>query len=141
MTDTRVERSLANWDRALTRLEEALSVPMADSLVVDGTIQRFEFSFELAWKSLKKALDREGERAGSPRQTLKRAYALGWIDHEQPWLDMLQDRNETAHIYDEAKAREIYQRIGAHAGEMRRACTALSKRLESEGPPSPGGTS
>jgi hypothetical protein len=60
---------------------------------VDGTIQRFEFTFELFWKALRRFLQREGIDTGSPRSTLRHTYRRGLLDHEQLWLDMLDDRN------------------------------------------------
>jgi nucleotidyltransferase substrate binding protein (TIGR01987 family) len=113
--------SIANLERALARLGEALQEPDSNSLVVDGTIQRFEFAIELLWKTLRRALLAEGIETRTPREALVQAYQLQWIDHEDTWLAMLRDRNETSHIYDELKAREIYGRIPDYHREMQAA--------------------
>lgn len=106
-----IERKIENLGRAIERLGEALARGDDDPLVIDATIQRFEFVFELLWKALKRALAAEGIDAATPRECLKKAYAARWIDDESTWLRMLSDRNETSHVYDELAARRIYDDI------------------------------
>lgn len=121
----RLALALQEWGSALRRLEEALALPRDLPLLLDGTMQRFEFCFELAWKSLKLALaEREGLEVASPRQALQRAFALGWIE-EEAWLRMLQDRNLSSHTYRQPLADEIFSRIPQHANVMRQ----LERRL------------
>jgi nucleotidyltransferase substrate binding protein (TIGR01987 family) len=62
---------------ALTRLDEALAQPDENLLIVDGTIQRFEFVIELYWKTLKRMLEEEGVRSGTPRETIRAAFCRG----------------------------------------------------------------
>lgn len=111
MSEEKIQQSLTNLGRALTRLEEALKEPDTNSLVIDGTIQRFEFVIELFWKAFKRILSREGIQVSTPRESIKQAYQVGWIEDEEAWLAMLRDRNETSHVYDEATARRIYESI------------------------------
>lgn len=121
--------TLAALGRALDRLDEALAEPeSASKLVIDGTIQRFEFAIELCWKAMKRQLGAEGIATATPKETLRRAFQAGWLDDETLWLDMLLDRNRTTHLYDEAMARLIYQRIRDYAPAMRRAGELLNRR-------------
>lgn len=101
---------LDNFSNALKKLEEAFA-EKGYSLCLDGTIKRFEFSFEMAWKALKKFLLYEGIECASVRDCIKKAYQLGFIKEEDRWLNILKDRNSASHIYDEKEAEEIYQRI------------------------------
>jgi nucleotidyltransferase substrate binding protein (TIGR01987 family) len=117
-----------NLARALDRLAEALDVPEDDPLAIDGTIQRFEFTFELFWKTVQRLLAREGVEARSPKSALREAYRLGWLADEQAWLDLLEDRNLTSHTYREALALEIYRRVPAHYAAMRAAFEGVQKR-------------
>lgn len=104
-----LERKLGQYATALERLREALAVPESAPLAVDGTIQRFEFTFELAWKTMKAFLDAEGQSvAESLMPVLRAAYAARLIDDETSWLRMLKSRNQAEHIYNEAMAQEIY---------------------------------
>lgn len=105
-----------NFCRACTRLNEALQEygDFPESTVVrDGVIQRFEFTFELGWKSLKEYMEDQGA-AGEfqfPKGVLKAAYAAGLISDADVWLDMLASRNVTSHIYDDAQAAQVLDAI------------------------------
>lgn len=125
----RLQLALAELGSALDRLDEALALPPDAPLLVDGTMQRFEFCFELAWKSVKLALlEWEGLSSASPRQALEQAYSLRWLEREEPWLQMLQDRNLSSHTYREGLAREIHARIPLHALRLRELLSALQER-------------
>ena len=77
-------------------------------------IQRFEFCFELAWKSLKEYMTEQGvSDLQFPKQVLQEAYAAGLIDDQAIWLEMLRSRNSMSHIYDDELATRIAQRIDA----------------------------
>lgn len=128
MSEAKLRQSVANLGRAFDRLDEALREPETNPLALDGTIQRFELAIELFWKTLKRGLAHEGIDTRTPRQSLKEAYQAGWLDDESLWLQMLLDRNETSHIYDEETARVIYGRIKAYAPQMRRVYKWFSER-------------
>lgn len=117
--ERKVRQSFENLERALLRLEEALKEDPNNSLVVDGTIQRFEFTIELYWKTMKRLLLSEGIDAKTPRETLKEAFQVGWLEDEKAWLQMLKDRNETSHIYDEEMALKILANIKQYFPEMK----------------------
>ena len=115
------------FSKALQRFSEALAEDRSNPLAVDGSIQRFEFCFELGWKLLKKVLmDVEGVEVLSPKKALKFAYQLGWIEDEQAWLKMLNDRNLTSHTYREEFAQEIYSQLPQHFNGMKQ----LEKHLK-----------
>lgn len=120
-----IARSVGDLSRAVDRLREALAEPESNPLAIDGTIQRFEFTIELFWKTMKRLLARDGVVTATPREALRRAYQAGWIDDEAAWLAMMQDRNRTSHAYREALARAIYDDIRLTFAEMERALKAL----------------
>src|SRR5262245_7772126 len=101
-------KSLSNLDRAMKRLEEALDEPLDNKLVIDGTLQRFEFTFDLCWKVFKSMLLIEGIEANTPRESIQGVFRAGWFLDESMWLQMLRDRNETSHVYDQNVAKAIY---------------------------------
>ncbi len=112
---------------ALSRFEEALNIEPNNPLAVDGAIQRFEFTFELAWKAIQEKLYlSEGIEIKSPRQALMQAYVLGWILDERLWLDILDDRNHTSHTYDQRLASVIYSHFPIYV----EAFLALCHKLE-----------
>ena len=107
-----------NYLRAVQRLGEALDEYAANptDTVRDGVIQRFEFTFELAWKSLKEYMLDQGSTAPLqfPKQVLREAYAAGLIDDDRLWVDMLEARNSTSHIYDDRQAAAVMSDIQQH---------------------------
>lgn len=109
------ESKLSNFNRALLRLKEAVQEykkSNSSDVVRDGLIQRFEFTYELAWKSTKVCLEEMGiVDKNSPKAVIKEAFAQKIIINENNWLLMLKDRNITSHVYEEALAQEIAERI------------------------------
>lgn len=121
---------LDNFSNALKKLEEAFAQE-GNSLCLDGTIKRFEFSFEMAWKALKKFLLYEGTECLSARDCIKKAYQLEFIKEEDIWLNILKDRNSTSHIYDEKEAEEIYQRIkNVYFAEFKKLKEKLTEKIK-----------
>ena len=110
--------NLSRLSSALDRLGEALAQPSSNPLYIDGTIQRFEFCFELSWKFAKLVARRYGIDEQSPRQVLKAAFQQNWINDDAAWTAMLEDRNLSSHTYREALAKELYDRIGGHYQAM-----------------------
>lgn len=112
MIPERIKDIYEDFKNALTRLKEALDEdPSRTSIVIDGTIQRFEFTFELAWKLTKAVLNYNGIEVEPPRLVIKEAFKTNMIKDGQSWIDMLEDRNKTSHIYDEKQALSIYNKI------------------------------
>jgi len=101
---------LNNFSSALVKLDEALK-EKGYSLCLDGTIKRFEFTFEMGWKALRKFLFYEGTDCTSARDCIKKAYQSGFVKEEKIWLNILDDRNAVTHIYDEKAAAKIYKRF------------------------------
>lgn len=101
---------IQNFNNTLSRLSEA--VPTAeDALDRDGVIQRFEFTIETLWKALKAILLYQGIECYSPRNCIKEAFQADLLPDEEIILDMLADRNTSAHLHDEAKSIEVFDRI------------------------------
>ncbi len=105
-----VRYSVKKLKKAFTKLQDAVQ-QSEDELDRDGVIQRFEFTFELFWKSLKFVLQYEGFHCAEPRSCIKEAAKRDLLKDGEILLDMLEDRNKTAHIYDENTAKEIFDRI------------------------------
>ena len=140
MSKRKVDDSLANLRKAMDRLREALEVPRTDPLVVEGTIQRFEFVIEIFWKALKRALEYEGIVVKTPRESLKQAFAAGWLSDETAWLDMLDARNTTSHLYlHQDLVEEAYDDIRKNFPELERTYQFLRDRYAN--PPVPEASS
>lgn len=109
------EQLLLKWEdyhKALHRLGIALTKTLdEDDLYLDATIQRFEFTFELAWKLMKAVLEYEGIEATSPRSSIREAWKQHLIGDAEKWLDMQVKRNLSSHTYNEETAQDIYRHI------------------------------
>lgn len=110
-------QKIENYKHALAQLEHAVAAYTqnpSDTLYRDGLIQRFEFTVELSWKSLKDYLEDQGlvvAGVASPRAILKEAYSAGAIDSGESWNAILTARNLTSHVYDEETAQRIAEQI------------------------------
>ena len=123
--------AISKLSKAVDRLAEAIGQP-ASPIQSDAVLQRFEFTFELAWKALRIHLtEEEGIPVSSPKATLKAAFKQGVIETtaESEFLKMLEDRNTSTHVYDESEANEIFVRVrDAHLPAIR----SLLNRLRPE---------
>lgn len=108
----RLNERYKDYCKALERLEEALQEELTE-IVIDGTIQRYEFTFELAWKTIKDYLEYNGivDNVASPRNIIQQAFQSKIIQNGDNWIQMMLDRNSLSHLYDEEKSREIYDNI------------------------------
>ncbi|MBN7809810.1 nucleotidyltransferase substrate binding protein [Algoriphagus sp. H41] len=106
--DIRWIQRFDNFSKAIGHLENALHIPSPDLVQKAGIIQFFEMSFELAWNMLKDYLEEQGfVDIKSPRSAIKKAFEMNILEDGHDWMDLLQDRNLTAHTYDEQKATEM----------------------------------
>ena len=115
---------LTMLESALARLQAALEQPKTE-WTRDAAIQRFEFCFELTWKTVTRAARHEGVECASPRQAFRAAMKFGWIADDTIWFDMLDDRNRTSHTYNEKTAEAIFGRLPGY----RAALSALTESL------------
>ena len=93
-----------NFSRAFYLLSEALEGEIEDlnDLEKEGVIQRFEYTFELSWNTLKDRLEYDGVvmQSVTPRNVIRAAVATGLVTNGQAWIKMLEDRRNTSHRYD-----------------------------------------
>jgi len=125
-------QKLENYKKALNRLIDGIKrFDENDDLLRDGLIQRFEFTFELAWKTLKSVFAEEGLTGlNSPKTVLREALIAELINDEELWLDMLKDRNSTAHIYSEQIAIKICNKIKSkYVNELQGLAEKIEKRI------------
>jgi nucleotidyltransferase substrate binding protein (TIGR01987 family) len=115
-TDIRWIQRYANFHKACRRL---LDVTEADRFIEDlseleleGLVQRFEYTFELAWKVMQDLLVYKGyEFMQGPNGTMKMAFEDGLISNHDGWRKMAKSRNTLSHVYDEAEVIPIVRLI------------------------------
>jgi nucleotidyltransferase substrate binding protein (TIGR01987 family) len=105
------ENLLYQFIKASKRFEEILAEEKSD-IVRDSAIQRFEFTSELSWKLLKAYLEEKGGKdLYFPKDVIRGAFQAGVIKNDPRWLDMVDTRNQTSHIYNEAMAEKVYRQL------------------------------
>ncbi len=133
MTELRWQQRFVNFDKAFRQLCEAVEREAGnDKLIRAGLIQTFEFTFELAWKTLKDYLEFNGITATSPRDTIKQAYQAQYIPDGTAWLEMLEKRNLMTHTYDEARVQEAVDLIKEKYFKVIQETHGFFKSLKSE---------
>lgn len=102
--DSRWQQRFQNYSRAFALLREAMEKDPASlsQLEKEGIIQRFEYTFELAWKVLKDKMEADGLQLDqiSPKAVIRSAYEAKYIDDGEGWLRMIGDRNLMSHTYN-----------------------------------------
>ena len=105
----------ANFSRAFSLLRDALEdgADELSDLEREGVIQRFEYTFELAWNTLKDRMEHDGLILPSvtPRAVIRQAFQAKLIEDGDVWIDMLNDRNLMSHNYDFAAFRRVAANI------------------------------
>ena len=113
--DIRWQQRFSNYSKALSQLSDAVNLSEQRALTrleEQGLIQAFEYTHELAWKTLKDFLNEKGnnEIYGSKDAT-RVAFGYGIITEGEIWMDMIIDRNKTSHTYNQQTSEEITRAI------------------------------
>ena len=120
----RTLQAFRDFDSVVTRLSESLSLP-TDGIVRDSAILRFKLAYEAGWKCVQAFLREEGVEAASPRQAFAGAFRLGWVKDEVIWKEILEDRNLAVHVYREALADALFERIPTYRDQFIQLVEAL----------------
>lgn len=106
---TKLENLIKNLKKANQKLKEA-SLLEPTMIHKDATIQRFEFTFELAWKMIQEYLKDQGLDCKSPKSCIREGARIGIINNPEKWFEFLEGRNLIAHTYNEKMANKIYRK-------------------------------
>ena len=109
--DIRWKQRFSNFKKASSQLSEFIEKGDLNKFEVQGLIQCFEYTFELAWKTMKDYLEFEGYEVKSPRSTIQTAFQNQLITEGHIWIDALEKRNLMAHTYDEEVAKQAEKLI------------------------------
>ncbi|KAB2953114.1 nucleotidyltransferase [Heliorestis acidaminivorans] len=113
--DVRWIQRFNNFAKALSQLQvavELMNKRELSNLEKQGMIQAFEYTHELAWKTLKDFLENRGntELYGS-RDATREAFKLGLLENGEVWMEMIKSRNITSHTYNEKTAEDVIMLI------------------------------
>jgi len=113
--DIRWIQRFNSYSKAFNQLKNAVvlsSLRRLSELEEQGLIQAFEYTHELAWKTLKDFLEDQGYNTlyGS-KDVTRTAFKLGLLEDGEAWMNMIKSRNETSHTYNEENAADIVKVI------------------------------
>ena len=132
--DIRWQQRFTNYRRALEQLESFFEPPELNLREQQGLIKAFEYTFELAWNTLRDLLRNQGNDTllGS-RDTIREAFRLGLISDGEVWMLMIQDRNLTSHSYNRATADAIAANIKqSYLSSFKQLRARLDTRLKQD---------
>jgi len=101
--ENRWRQRFQNFSHAYALFVEIIEdhdVQQLSDLEKEGFIQRFEYTFELAWKTLKDYLEDSGFEVKSPKETIRQAFHNEYITDGEVWMQALEARNRTSHTYN-----------------------------------------
>ncbi|MFA4888377.1 MAG: HI0074 family nucleotidyltransferase substrate-binding subunit [Candidatus Omnitrophota bacterium] len=107
-SDAEIKSLFGQFTQARQRLEEALESDSGGDLKQDAAIQRFEFTYELLWKTFRKIARLKKVDCFTPRDAFSFAFKLGLIEDEGLFLEIIDARNKTSHVYSKEEAAKIY---------------------------------
>ena len=106
----RLKLKYKDTKKALDTLKEIFREPFS-VIVRDATIQRFEYTFELGWKTLKDFFESKNVEVKFTRDVIKESFKTELLDDGEIWLEMLEKRNLMAHTYDEVILKSVLNDI------------------------------
>ena len=106
--DIRWKQRFSNFNKALTQLQKFIDKGELSELEAQGLVKAFEYTYELAWNTIKDFLEfsDQSDIYGS-RDAIRKGFQLGLITDGDGWMDMLKSKNQTSHTYNEDTARQI----------------------------------
>jgi nucleotidyltransferase substrate binding protein (TIGR01987 family) len=130
-----LENAIATLAVAIGSFETTkVSIPAEQrDIMRDGVIQRFEYTFELAWKTIKRYLEMYGlEKVDklSNRDLFRVAFESGLIQDPVRWFGFLTDRNQTSHIYDQNVAADVFESAEAFLSDAQYLLAQLKARVK-----------
>ncbi len=106
--DIRWIQRLNHFSKALSQLTKFIEKGALNELEKQGLIQAFEYTFELAWNTLKDYFEVQGEtNIHGSRDAFRLAFKRGLLEDGETWMDMIKSRTLTSHTYNEDVAEKI----------------------------------
>lgn len=110
--DIRWQQRFSNFSKALKQLDKFVLKEDLNEMEEQGLIKAFEYTYELAWKTLQDLLREKGyEGIAGPKPVIEQAFQDGYITNGKGWVNMHLSRNLTSHTYNEETAEEIIEAI------------------------------
>ncbi len=131
-----LDKRFNDLTKAFERLKEGYKKALENEELYiffrDATIQRFEFTVEILWKTIKEFLKQiEGIDCKSPKGCIREFFANGYISEEKTktLLEMIDDRNLTSHTYQEEIAEKIFKDLKSYIPVIEEIINTMEKKI------------
>jgi len=128
-SEVRWRQRFSNYKKAFEQLTKFIEKGNLNEFEKQGIIQCFEYTYELAWNTLKDFLEDQGYSIIGPRAAITKAFEVGLIEDGHLWLKMLTNRNLSSHTYDEELTNEI---VGFIYNSAYNLFSEIKNRLDNE---------
>lgn len=126
----RLQKQIILFEKANNSLVEAMKKKEFSDLEKDWVIQRFEYTIEIWWKTLRKVLDYEMlDFSPSPREIIKESFRLWYIYSLELWDEFIDIRNQMSHIYSNYYSEENFNFIKLNYKEIERLVFFLKEKF------------
>ena len=125
----KIQSQIDTLEQALKRLKEAAQLEPLE-IHKDGTIQRFEFCFELSWKLMQSFVQFSGMECQSPRNCIRISAQLDFIENPEDWIKYLESRNLTVHLYDQETADMVYNKAKEFISDAQSLLETVKEQLD-----------
>ncbi len=126
---SKLQATLEQFSKAIKRLGDVLSQE-ENEFIRDSAIQRFEFSFDLAWKTIKAYGEEEGFVCATPRSCFREAFNKKLIEYDDFWMEMIKMRNLTSHTYIETVAKRVFEQLPTALAHFKALADKLANILD-----------
>jgi len=113
--DIRWKQRLKNFRKAFDNLSEAVNTAKdreLSNLEKQGLIQAFEFTYELAWNTVKDFYENIGEsNIQGSKDAFRLAFERGLVVDGVNLMKSVRSRQLSSHTYNEKIAQEIYEDV------------------------------
>lgn len=112
--DIRWHQRFSNFEKAFQQFEKYVAQEEMNELEEQGLIKSFEYTYELAWKTLQDLIKDKGYKdIVGPKPVIKQGFQDAYINNGEAWMRMHDSRNLTSHTYNQKTAMEMVEKIKA----------------------------
>ena len=97
--------------RSYQKLLEALETPVSQPLAIDGTIRRFECTYDIACETISAFYEDHLPAGKSYNRCLREALRQGWIKNHDVWSALMESKSHAAFAFSEQLTKDVYEAI------------------------------
>lgn len=127
----RLQKQILLFEKANNTLQKVfIDKSNFSELEKDWVIQRFEYTIEIWWKTLKKVLEyTKLNFVPAPREIIREAYKLDYIESLELWYEFLDIRNQMSHVYSDYYSKDNFDFIKLNSSEITKTIEKLKQKF------------